>query len=78
MKPDEGSILEYKGKKVAVYKDKNGVIKMMSATCTHKGCTVMWNDDEKSWDCPCHGSKYDPNGKVVRGPAEKDLESVEI
>jgi len=70
---DSGMIVDMKGKKVAVYKDTQGGVKQMSAVCTHLGCIVDWNNTEKTWDCPCHGSRYDKLGKVINGPASKDL-----
>lgn len=74
----EGKIIKVKGKKVAVYKDKNGAIHAISPKCTHMGCTVNWNNVEKTWDCPCHGSRYNYDGKVIHGPAQKDLKKEEI
>ncbi len=65
-------------KKTAVYKDEAGQVHAVSAICTHMGCTIGWNADERTWDCPCHGSRYSIEGKVLRGPAKKDLERVEI
>ncbi|MDD5552237.1 MAG: FAD-dependent oxidoreductase [Candidatus Pacebacteria bacterium] len=61
-------------KKIAVYKDESGKIYVISPKCTHMGCTVGWNNKEKTWDCPCHGSRYDKYGKVIRGPAKRNLE----
>jgi len=72
----EGGVIKKDGKKVAIYKDKNGKMKMTSAKCTHMGCTVHWNKKEDSWACPCHGSRFDKDGKVTRGPAKKDLEQI--
>jgi glycine/D-amino acid oxidase-like deaminating enzyme/nitrite reductase/ring-hydroxylating ferredoxin subunit len=59
---------------VAAYRDEAGDLHAVSAVCTHLGCVVTWNDAEKSWDCPCHGSRFDLEGKVLHGPATKDLE----
>lgn len=63
--------------RVAVYRDERGEIHKCSAVCSHLGCVVDWNDLEKSWDCPCHGSRFDPYGKVVNGPAISDLERID-
>lgn len=58
---------------VAAYRDGDGVLHAVSAVCTHLGCLVTWNPAETSWDCPCHGSRFDPGGRVLQGPALKDL-----
>ena len=71
--PGEGTIIKVNGKNTAVYKDKSGKIQMMSSICTHFGCEVRWNTKEKTWDCPCHGSRFAANGKVIKGPAVNDL-----
>ena len=71
--PDTGAVMRSGLKKVAVYKDADGAVHTCSATCPHMGCIVMWNGAEQSWDCPCHGSRFDPRGKVVNGPANSDL-----
>jgi Rieske Fe-S protein len=63
--------------KHAVYRDKYGSFFEFSAVCPHLGCIVAWNALEETWDCPCHGSRFDTNGKVLRGPATADLEMVE-
>jgi Rieske Fe-S protein len=60
-------------KKIAVYKDEAGALHMRSAVCPHLYCIVDWNDTEKTWDCPCHGSRFDRYGKVINGPAVSDL-----
>ena len=59
--------------KLAVYRDADGRAHALSAVCPHLGCLVQWNDAEKTWDCPCHGSRFDKRGKVVNGPANSDL-----
>jgi Rieske Fe-S protein len=52
-----------------VYKDSQGQLSACSAVCPHLGCLVHWNTSERSWDCPCHGSRFDPHGAVLNGPA---------
>ncbi|MCP3138753.1 FAD-dependent oxidoreductase [Pyxidicoccus xibeiensis] len=71
--PGEAKVLEVDGKKVAVYREENGTTHAVSPVCTHLGCHVHWNGAERSWDCPCHGARYSPTGKVLNGPAVKDL-----
>jgi glycine/D-amino acid oxidase-like deaminating enzyme/nitrite reductase/ring-hydroxylating ferredoxin subunit len=73
--PGEGKILEVDGQKVAVYREESGACHAVSPVCTHVGCHVHWNSAERSWDCPCHGARYSPTGKVLNGPAVKDLAS---
>jgi glycine/D-amino acid oxidase-like deaminating enzyme/nitrite reductase/ring-hydroxylating ferredoxin subunit len=73
-----GAVVEWKGERVAVYKDEAGKVFSCSAVCTHMGCIVHWNGAEKSWDCPCHGSRFNYNGKVIQGPANRDLESKQL
>jgi glycine/D-amino acid oxidase-like deaminating enzyme/nitrite reductase/ring-hydroxylating ferredoxin subunit len=70
-----GEVVEWKGERIALYKDEGGKVSACSATCTHMGCIVHWNSAEKSWDCPCHGSRFNFDGKVIQGPANKDLEA---
>ncbi|WP_205504397.1 FAD-dependent oxidoreductase [Rufibacter psychrotolerans] len=74
--PGTGAVVQKGLAKVAVYCDAQGQRHECSAVCTHLGCIVQWNDLENSWDCPCHGSRFDPFGKVVAGPAIKDLEKL--
>ncbi|MEO6569338.1 MAG: FAD-dependent oxidoreductase [Opitutaceae bacterium] len=76
VKPGEGKILQLDGKKVAAYRDDDGEVTLCSPVCTHLKCIVGWNDAEKTWDCPCHGSRFDPTGKVISGPAEEPLEQL--
>jgi len=70
----EGRIVRRGAKKVAVYRDDEGHVHEKSAVCTHLKCVVAWNDAEKSWDCPCHGSRFAPTGEVLNGPAIMALE----
>jgi glycine/D-amino acid oxidase-like deaminating enzyme/nitrite reductase/ring-hydroxylating ferredoxin subunit len=71
--PGDGRVLEVGGRKTAIYRDDAGEVHAVSALCTHLGCVVAWNDAERSWDCPCHGSRFDPDGKVLHGPAMTPL-----
>lgn len=73
----EGRVIRRGAHKVAVYKDDAGVIHERSAACTHVRCIVDWNTAEKSWDCPCHGSRFDAYGKVLNGPAVEPLRRAE-
>lgn len=78
IEPGEGGIVEAGDHKVAVYRDERGGLTTLSARCTHMGCTVKWNAAEKTWDCPCHGSRYAPTGTVVNGPAERPLQPTDL
>ena len=69
----QGRIIERDGKKLAVYRAGDGLATVLDATCTHMGCIVGWNDAEHTWDCPCHGSRFEPSGRVISGPAETPL-----
>jgi glycine/D-amino acid oxidase-like deaminating enzyme/nitrite reductase/ring-hydroxylating ferredoxin subunit len=75
--PGEGGIVRRGASKVAAYRDDSGTVHAVSAVCTHLGCQVKWNQAERSWDCPCHGSRFDVSGHVIQGPAVKDLEPKE-
>ena len=77
LKPGEGAVVGRGRGKVAVYRDERGTIHQHSAVCPHLYCIVKWNNTEKSWDCPCHGSRFDPYGKVVNGPAIVGLSPVD-
>jgi len=74
----EGAVLRDGVSKRAVYRNEDGQLHAMSAVCTHLGCIVKWNTAEKSWDCPCHGSRFDSLGKVINGPATKELAPVDL
>lgn len=71
--PGEGVVVEVNKKKVAIYKDDAGNITTYSALCPHMGCAVGWNGKDKTWDCPCHGSRFSKEGHVMKGPAVSDL-----
>lgn len=73
IKPGEGKTLKLDDERVAAYRDDNGQIHVVSAVCTHLGCIVHWNNGEKSWDCPCHGSRFSVDGEVLEGPAYMNL-----
>jgi glycine/D-amino acid oxidase-like deaminating enzyme/nitrite reductase/ring-hydroxylating ferredoxin subunit len=72
----DGQVLKLNGQRVACSRDENGKLTTVSAVCTHMGCIVRWNPAEKTWDCPCHGSRFHANGEVLAGPAESPLEPV--
>jgi glycine/D-amino acid oxidase-like deaminating enzyme/nitrite reductase/ring-hydroxylating ferredoxin subunit len=73
LSPGEGAVTKIKGGSTAVYKDSDGQIHAVSATCTHLGCTVGFNSADVTWDCPCHGSRFATDGTVIQGPAAKNL-----
>jgi nitrite reductase/ring-hydroxylating ferredoxin subunit len=73
-----GAVIRRGLRKVAVYRDTHGVVHELSAVCPHLGCIVDWNSTERSWDCPCHGSRFDSSGKVVNGPAIVGLGPAEL
>jgi Rieske Fe-S protein len=76
--PGEGRLVRVRGKMVAAYRAADGRLSCVSATCTHLGCHVQWNDAERSWDCPCHGSRFDVAGRVLNGPAVKALRAIRV
>jgi glycine/D-amino acid oxidase-like deaminating enzyme/nitrite reductase/ring-hydroxylating ferredoxin subunit len=71
-----GAVMRRGVSKVAIYRDADGQIHERSAVCPHLGCIVQWNAAESTWDCPCHGSRFDPLGKVLNGPSNVDLRAV--
>jgi glycine/D-amino acid oxidase-like deaminating enzyme/nitrite reductase/ring-hydroxylating ferredoxin subunit len=72
--PGEGGIVSHEGETLAAYRDPDGEAIGVSPTCTHLWCRVRWNEAERSWDCPCHGSRFAVDGTVIEGPAVQDLE----
>lgn len=69
-----GGVVEYDGRKTGVYKEEGGEVYLVSVRCPHLGCQLAWNPDEKTWECPCHGSRFDKEGKLLDNPAQTDLE----
>lgn len=78
IKQDTGQILEINGEKIGVYKDIEGKIFAVKPVCTHLGCILNWNNADKTWDCPCHGSRFDYKGKNIYNPALKNLETIKL
>ncbi|MGZ3880670.1 MAG: FAD-dependent oxidoreductase [Flavisolibacter sp.] len=76
--PGEAKIVRYEGKSLALYKDDGGELHAVSPVCPHAKCSVAWNTAEKSWDCPCHGSRFNADGEVLTGPARLGLETVSL
>lgn len=74
----EGKIVSFEGEKLAIYKDESGKIAALSPVCTHAGCIVSWNAVEKSWDCPCHGGRFDTTGAVLTGPPRSNLKVIDL
>jgi len=71
--PGHGGVVLAGSRIVAAYVDDDGTVTTLSPRCTHMGCTVGWNDTDRTWDCPCHGSRYATDGRVIQGPAERPL-----
>jgi glycine/D-amino acid oxidase-like deaminating enzyme/nitrite reductase/ring-hydroxylating ferredoxin subunit len=78
VKGGEGKIVSAGGRRLAVHRDDTGTLHALSPVCRHLGCDVAWNSAERTWDCPCHGSRYSIDGKVLNGPATEALERVAI
>jgi glycine/D-amino acid oxidase-like deaminating enzyme/nitrite reductase/ring-hydroxylating ferredoxin subunit len=76
LKKGQGKVLHLDGRKVAAYRNDNGEVSLCSPVCTHLKCIVGWNEAERTWDCPCHGSRFKPTGEVISGPAEEPLEKL--
>ncbi|MBU9714371.1 FAD-dependent oxidoreductase [Evansella tamaricis] len=77
VKPGEGAVVRVNGNRCGAYRDEDGSLHLVDTTCTHMGCEVEWNNGERTWDCPCHGSRFNFDGDVVEGPAKKGLEKVD-
>jgi Rieske Fe-S protein len=73
--PGDAAIMKIDGDNVAAFKDERGDVHAVSAVCSHMGCIVGWNETDRTWDCPCHGSRFELSGQVIHGPATKPLGS---
>ncbi len=78
LRPGEGAVVEVDGEKVAAYLHDDGTTYALSARCTHMGCIVDWNSRARTWDCPCHGSRFEYTGMIINGPAAKPLPPVPV
>ncbi|MFI1072916.1 FAD-dependent oxidoreductase [Streptomyces puniciscabiei] len=76
--PGDGAVVRAAGGRLAVHRDEAGALHAVSARCTHLGCLVAFNRAERAWECPCHGSRFDVDGRVIQGPAVRPLEQREI
>jgi Rieske Fe-S protein len=77
VQPGGGAVVRLNGGDVAAYRAEDGTVSAVSARCTHLGCIVGFNAAERTWDCPCHGSRFDTDGRVIEGPATKRLRRVD-
>jgi nucleotide-binding universal stress UspA family protein/nitrite reductase/ring-hydroxylating ferredoxin subunit len=78
LRPGEGAVVEVEEEKVAAYLHEDGTTYMLSARCQHMGCIVGWNSRARTWDCPCHGSRYDYMGAIINGPTTRPLPPVQV
>jgi Rieske Fe-S protein len=78
LQPGEGAVLTRNGKRIAAYRDMDGQLHAHSAICTHMGCVLGWNHTDRTWDCPCHGSRFGTDGDVIHGPAVTPLKREDI
>ena len=78
IKNDSGHVLKYNGQTIGIYKDKDGKIFAVNPICTHLGCLLSWNNLDKTWDCPCHGSRFDYKGHQLYNPAIRDLDVIDL
>ncbi len=74
---DEAAVVNVNGKRAGAYRDNDGTLHVVDTTCTHMGCEVHWNHGDRSWDCPCHGSRFSYDGEVMEGPAKEPLTKIE-
>lgn len=76
--PGEGKVVVYNKQRIGLFKHETGALYAVNPVCTHLKCEVKWNIAERTWDCPCHGARYSYDGYVITGPADRDLEQIEI
>jgi len=69
--PGQGAVIKHKGKRIGASRDEDGTVHMISAICPHMGCSLKWNKDERTFDCPCHGSRFDTRGNIINNPTTK-------
>jgi glycine/D-amino acid oxidase-like deaminating enzyme/nitrite reductase/ring-hydroxylating ferredoxin subunit len=74
----EARVVKYEGHSIALFKDESGKLHAVNPACTHINCVVGWNTAERTWDCPCHGSRFSMDGEMLTAPARKDLEKIEL
>ena len=74
----EGRLVKYEGQRIGLYRDDNGALHAVDPVCTHAKCIVSWNTAERSWDCPCHGGRFTPEGKLITGPPAHDLQKIDL
>ena len=78
VKAGEGAVVTVNGKRAGCYKEENGTAHVVDTTCTHLGCELSWNNGDRTWDCPCHGSRFSYDGEVFEGPAETPLKKIDL
>ena len=77
LQSDQATVTRINGNRAGVYKDKENQVHIVDTTCTHLRCEVEWNSGERTWDCPCHGSRFSYTGEVINGPASKPLQKID-
>lgn len=78
IKNNQGAIVVIDGKRVGAFRDKEGKMHLIRVVCPHLGCSLKWNKDEKSFDCPCHGSRFDVDGNIINNPAINNVEKIDM